>query len=477
MVKSRTYTILKIFSLVTVCLMFLVQATAQNAINGKIPGSWSGPLKVNGVEIRLVLNISMGTADSLTATLDSPDQGAKGIPTSKVAFRNDSLRVEVKSIRGIYTGRFNPEFTTLTGLWKQGAYSLPLVLTHSAETFKLNRPQEPVPPLPYLEEEVSFRNVKAGIELAGTLTMPSTGGPFPAVVLITGSGPQNRNEELMGHKPFLVIADWLTRQGIAVLRYDDRGIGRSGGTFSGSTTFDFADDAEAGFDFLRQHKNIDTSRCGFIGHSEGGLIAPLIASRRTDVKYIILLAGPGLSGDEIILMQTDLISRAEGMTDKQILPSLRLTKDIFSVLRKTSDDQKAEVKITKLMKDYNLKYGGDSVPDTSASASIATQVKTMISPWFRTFIRFNPTDYLSKVKCPVLAMNGELDLQVPPKENLQAIERALVFGGNATYRIEELPGLNHLFQHAIKGSPSEYGKIEETFAPEVLTMISSWINK
>jgi fermentation-respiration switch protein FrsA (DUF1100 family) len=443
----------------------------------KITGSWTGPLKMQGIELRLVFNISAGAYDSLTVTLDSPDQGAKGIATSRVVATNDSLRVEIKSLRGIYTGKFNEDYTTLSGQWKQGGLALPLELKHNAEAFKLNRPQEPEPPYPYNVEEVTFRNEKAGIDLAGTLTIPLTGSNFPAVVLITGSGPQNRDEELMGHKPFLVISDWLTRQGVAVLRYDDRGVGKSGGKFGDATTFDFAGDAEAGFDFLKKYPGIDTTRCGLAGHSEGGLIAPIIAAGRDDIGFIILLAGPGIPGDQIIMLQTELISRAEGVPENDIADDLKLSKDIFSVLRKTADNEKASVKITKLLDGYNRTHGADTMPDTSMRAQTDMQVKTMTSPWFRTFLRINPIDYLSRVKCPVLAMNGELDLQVPAAVNLQAIERALIFGGNSNYRIEGLPGLNHLFQHAEKGSPSEYGKIEETFAPEALTMISGWINK
>jgi uncharacterized protein len=385
--------------------------------------------------------------------------------------------VEVKALRGVFTGRFNQDYTKLTGQWRQAGMVLPLELNHSAEAFRLNRPQEPVPPFPYKTEDVTFRNERSGIEFAGTLTTPSTGTNFPAVLLITGSGPQNRDEELMGHKPFLVLADWLTRQGIAVLRYDDRGVGKSGGTFDGATTFDFADDAEAGFDFLRRVPGINTGRCGLIGHSEGGMIAPVIASCRGDVDFIVLLAGPGLTGEEIVMLQSERISRAEGMAEKDIKADLKLQKEIYNVLKKTTDNEIAGTKITRLLNHYNRAHAADSVSDTSLQMQTAMQVRTMTSNWFRTFLKFNPTEYLERVKCPVLAMNGELDLQVPCTENLEAIERALIFGGNPDGKTEALPGLNHLFQHATTGSPSEYGKIEETFAPAALTMISSWINQ
>jgi fermentation-respiration switch protein FrsA (DUF1100 family) len=355
--------------------------------------------------------------------------------------------------------------------------SFPLILTGHGKRTILNRPQEPKPPFPYLSEEVIFPGHEAGVELAGTLTMPEATGPFPAVILITGSGPQNRDEELLGHKPFLVLADYLTRQGIAVLRYDDRGTAKSTGEFKTATSLDFATDASAALDYLKDRGEIDSTRIGFIGHSEGGLIAPMVASVRPDVAFIILMAGPGITGEQILLLQSELILKAEGTDEQTIRESDKTNREIYSVLKKNSDNAKAGQKIRAVLTGYNKKHSKDENHPEISEAEINNQVETLTSPWFRTFLTLDPEDYLSKVICPLLAINGSLDLQVPPRENLQGIEKALIFGGNSNYMLEELPGLNHLFQTATTGSPTEYGKIDETISPVVLELMRKWIWK
>ena len=339
----------------------------------------------------------------------------------------------------------------------------------------LNRPQEPKPPFPYRSEEVTFKNNAAGIVLAGTLTLPEKDGRYPVAVLITGSGPQNRDEALMGHKPFLVLADWLTRQGIAVLRYDDRGVAKSGGDINPATTFDFATDAEAALEFLKNRKEIDSTKIGFIGHSEGGIIAPIIASRRHDVAFVVLMAGPGITGEQILLLQPALISKAEGQDEKSINANNKLSRDIYSVLKKNHDNAIAEKKLRRLIADSDKKNARDTSYHRLSEQEIKGQIKSLTSPWFRCFLTLNPEEFLSKVTCPLLAIAGSLDLQVPPEEDLHAIEKAMIFAGNSHYRVEEFPGLNHLFQHATTGSPAEYPKIEETISPEVLDMIGKWI--
>ena len=339
----------------------------------------------------------------------------------------------------------------------------------------LNRPQEPKPPYPYRSEEVTFTKIGGGFDLAGTLTIPEKEGRYPVAILITGSGPQDRDEALSGHKPFLVLADYLTRQGIAVLRYDDRGVAKSGGIFKTATSFDFATDAESAIDFLKKRTDIDSLKIGLIGHSEGGIIAPIVASHRGDVAFIILMAGPGLTGEQILLLQSELISKAEKMDEKSIKANEKLSRDLYTVLKKNNDDAKAEQKLRALFAEIDKKNTRDTSYHKLTDAEISIQIKTVTSPWFRCFLTLNPEDYLSQVKCPLLAINGSLDLQVPPKENLQAIEKALIFGGNPRYTIEELPGLNHLFQHATTGSPAEYAKIEETISPSALVLIGNWI--
>ena len=451
---------------------------SQEVISMKnLTGTWSGTLKFQTGQLLLVMNITFNEADSLVVTFDSPDQGAMNIPTSKIQLVNDSLFVFSKIIGGKFEGKINTEISSIPGSWTQGGMSFPLTLRRQEKRIILNRPQEPKPPFPYRLLEVTFPNTDGKFDLAGTLTIPEKDGRYPAAILITGSGPQNRDEELLGHKPFMVLADYLTRQGYAVLRYDDRGVAKSKGEFKNATTFDFAADATSALEFLKKRPEIDSTRIGFIGHSEGGLIAPVVASSRKDVAFVVLMAGPGLNGEQILLLQAALISKAEGEPDKNIKANDKLSKEMYSVLNKNSDNEKAGKKLRILIADFDRKNAKDTSYHAMSEAEINAQVESLTSPWFRCFLTFNPEDYLSKVTCPVLAINGSLDLQVPPKENLQAIEKALIFGGNSTYVVEELPGLNHLFQTATTGSPSEYSKIEETISPAALEVMEMWLEK
>jgi len=444
---------------------------------GKIKGSWSGPMKVGSAELTLVLNITVDEKNNFVVTIDSPDQGVNGIATSTVTITRDSLIVKSKILMGTYLGAFDENFSTLKGNWKQSGMTLPLDLHHSFEKYSVKRPQEPKPPYPYLEREVIVKNENAKIELSGTLTIPEKGGPFPAVILITGSGAQNRNEELMGHKPFLVLADYLTRKGIAVLRCDDRGFGKSTGTFSTATILDFATDVSAAIEFLKTQKEIDTTKIGLAGHSEGGLVAPIVASERKDVAFLVLLAGPGLTGERILLMQAAIINRKAGLNDKELASDNLLRMKIYAAIKKNSDNEKATVKVKALFRSAKKKNPNEKGLSQLDENQIGLFIQQCTTPWFRNFLVLDPIDYLSKIHCPLLALNGSLDVQVPAKENLEAIEKALIFGGNSSYTLEEIPGVNHLFQQAKTGNVDEYSKIEETMSPEVLEKIATWIGK
>ena len=445
----------------------------------RITGIWQGVLKVSGIELRIVFRITPDSSGVLAATMDSPDQGAKGIPTSKVIFQNDSLRIEVPGVGGFYLGKLAAEKSEISGEWQQMGRAMRLDLQRVEKEMELRRPQEPQPPFPYEVEKVQYENAKAGITLAGTLTKPKSGGPFPAVLLISGSGAQDRNEMIFGHKPFLVLADYLTRQGLAVLRVDDRGTGQSTGDFAKATTEDFAGDVEAGIDYLKTRPDIDPARIGLIGHSEGGLIAPMVAARRKDVAFIVLLAGPGLPGKQILLLQTEEILRVMGASEALVKEQLESSKHIFAILKAEPDDSVAAQKIRA----YATKRRAAMPPELKAeaekfgdsAANIDSQIKKILSPWFRFFLSYDPRPALEQVQCPVLALIGEKDLQVPAEENLPAIRKALKAGGNPHFVVKEMPGLNHLFQTAETGAPSEYGKIEETFAPKALQEIAEWI--
>jgi len=440
-----------------------------------LEGTWQGKLKISAIELRIVFNVSKDSEGKLSATLDSPDQGAYGIAVDEVIVNEDSVKFVVNAVKGYYDGIMIADSIKIEGSWHQGGMTLSLSLVKNGVVEKINRPQEPKEPYPYKSEEVRFVNNEAGDTLAGTLTLPDEDGPFTSVILVTGSGAQNRNEELLGYKPFLVLADYLTRNGIAVLRYDDRGVAESTGDFPSATSEDFAGDALAAVEFLKGRNDID--KIGIAGHSEGGLIAPMVAVESDDVDFIVLMAGTGLRGDSILILQTGLIMRANGVDEKLVDRDLSVYRKIYNEMlsNKTNDDLKQS--ITDIIKKAYSDLSEEERKELGdLDKYIENTLKQLISRWFRNFIQYDPYPTLTKVKCPVLAINGEKDLQVPPKENLSAIENALKEGGNKDYKIVEMPGLNHLFQTCETGSPSEYSKIEETFSPDAMKVIADWIN-
>jgi uncharacterized protein len=439
--------------------------STEKAIPTDIDGAWMGTLDAGGTKLRLVFHI-FNTNDGLKATLDSIDQGAMGMTSTLVKRDGSSLRIELKQLDGAFDGKLSVDKVTIEGTWTQRGKALPLVLTRTKDgaTYEMKRPQNPVRPLPYREEEVSYKNETQGDTLAGTLTIPEGKGPFTAVLLITGSGPQDRDESLLGHKPFLVLSDWLTRHGIEVLRVDDRGFGKSTGVFATGTTADFATDVEAGVAFLKTRPEVNARKIGLIGHSEGGVIAPMVAARNSDVAFIVMLAGTGVPGDQILVAQRKLISIAGGMDPAEAEKEAAEERGMLALVEKEKGNADLE-------KDLRAKMEAAEVP----AAEIGAQVKTLTSPWFEYFLTYDPAVALRKVKCPVLVMNGEKDLQVPPALNLPVIRKALQEGGNTEFTIVEMPGLNHLFQTAKTGSPTEYAGIEETMSPTALEKISGWI--
>lgn len=460
--------------LVLVLLSLLISPVQAAPQAAAIDGDWIGTLAAGGANLRLAFHITRDPAGQLAATMDSLDQGAMGLKIETVNVTGDVVRFEVKAPPAAFEGKFSADRSQIEGAWMQGGASLPLVLKRgTAERPK--RPQEPARPYPYIDEEVTYRNKAAGITLAGTLTLPRATSPAPAVILITGSGAEDRDETVFGHKPFLILGDHLTRNGIAVLRVDDRGVGGSSGKTSEGTSDDFAGDAQAGLDYLKTRKEIDPKRIGLIGHSEGGLIAPIVATRSSDVAFIVLMAGPGLPGDEILYLQGAAIAKAGGATDAQISANRGLQEQIFRVVKEEQDPAAASAKLRQL-RDLIL----SGVPEgqkAAASGMLDSQMAAVSTPWFRYFLSYDPRPTLSKVKCPTLAIIGERDLQVPYERNLEAIGAALKAGGNTSVTLMQLSGLNHLFQNATTGSPSEYTRIEETMSPAALNAITEWIQK
>ena len=460
---------MKTISILIITLLISITATAQDII-----GKWNGVLKVQGTQLRLVFNVTK-SENGLTSTMDSPDQGANGIPVTKTTFENSKIKFEVANARIEYDGELNGD--EITGTFKQGGQVFPMNLSRKAiEKEVVKRPQEPSKPYSYYSEDVTFQNPKANISLAGTLTLPEKEGVFPVVVLITGSGPQNRDEELVGHKPFLVISDYLTKNGIAVLRYDDRGVGQSKGDFKTATTTDFATDVESAITYLKTRKEINKKQIGLVGHSEGGLIAPMVASKSKDVSFIVLLAGTGIQGDKLLLLQQELIAKANGASESDIKKSVQANANLFKMVLQSNDNQKLKADLTNKINEIVKNDNSSEIPKgMTKDQYIALQVDQITSPWMEYFMKYNPVPALEKVKCAVLAVNGEKDLQVPPKENLTAIKNALTKGGNKNVTTIEFPNLNHLFQECKTGSPNEYASIEQTFSPRALAEITQWI--
>jgi pimeloyl-ACP methyl ester carboxylesterase len=428
------------------------------------------------LSLRLVFHIGKAADGTLTAKLDSPDQGARGLKVSSVSLDKTTMVLEMKDLLGKYEGKLNAEGTEAKGTWTQAGMSLPLNMRKTDKATELRRPQTPKGPFPYKVLEVNYLNKPGEVTLAGTLTEPEGTGPFPAVILISGSGAQDRDETLFEHKPFLVLADALSRRGVAVLRLDDRGVGGSTGNTAKSTSHEFAGDVLAGISFLKQRPEIDSKRMGLMGHSEGGIIAPMVASRTDDVAFIVLLAGTGLPGEDILYLQGQAILKAMGAKENDQKNQLEVQKRLFQIIKTEKDDKKAEAKMKEAIKTFKESLSESERKElANVDAIIAGQLKMIQTPWFRYFLTYDPRPTLAKVRCPVLALIGEKDLQVPPKENLSQIESTLKAAGNSRVTVKQLPGLNHLFQTCKTGSPAEYAQIEETIAPDALAVITDWI--
>ena len=456
-----------------ICLIALLLATLATAQD--IAGKWHGSLSIGGTDLPLVFNISKA-ATGYTATMDSPSQNATGIPVQTVTFEGTSLTLAIPAGGIEYKGTLTDGI--VKGSFTQNGNTFPLHLTRdAAKKIKATRQQEPAKPYPYHTEDVTIPGV-SGVTLAGTLTLPKKDGSFPAVILVNGSGPQNRDSEILGHKPFLVLADYLTKSGIAVLRYDDRGIAGSTGDFGTATTNDFATDAEAAFNYLKSRKEINKNKIGIIGHSEGGAIAPIVAARNKDVAFIVMMAGPGIAGDEQMLLQNYLLGKANGMPEEELSKLGAINRKIYNVIKEESTTDAMKPRLSEIFnKDMRPLFISNGLPAAEVDQYISAQVNELASPWYSNFIKYDPAPALEAVKCPILALNGDKDLQVAPMANLEGIKRAAEKSGNKKVTIKHYPGLNHLLQESATGSPAEYGSIEQTLSPAVMADIQAWIAK
>jgi pimeloyl-ACP methyl ester carboxylesterase len=425
--------------------------------------------------LRLVIKIRE-EAGALTGTLDSIDQGARDLPIETIRLEQARLTLELRSVGGRYEGDLAESGDEIAGTWSQGGGRLPLTLKRDANVPVVNRPQEPARPLPYREEHVVYHSAP-GVRLAATLTLPVGNGPFPAVVLITGSGPQDRDESLAGHRPFYVLADALTRRGFAVLRADDRGVGQSTGDFWAVTSSeDFATDALAGVRFLAAREDIDRGAIGLVGHSEGGLVAPLAAARDAPearaLRFLVLLAGPGVPLGDVLVEQGRLILAARGVPASYVDADTQMLRRLIEIA-KTEDGERAATTMRTELAAYIA-----TLPEPARApmaAQLEQQVQQMNSPWMRWMLAYDPLPAIRSLDIPVLAVFGSRDLQVPPAQSKPPLESAVREAGHPASRVVELPGLNNLFQAAPTGAPSEYATIEETISSAALDLIGGWL--
>lgn len=443
-------------------------------------GWWSGAISTPAGSLTIAIRLQRGDAGVWSGVIDIPQQGAKAVPLGDVAVADRSVAFRIMGAPGNPAIRLTASVDgqRLAGSLTQGGATLPVSLTRGvakAAESPRGRPQTPIPPFPYVDEQVVFTNERAAIALAGTLTLPSGTAPFPAVLLITGSGQQDRDQTLFGHKPFAVWADQLTRRGVAVLRVDDRGMGGSASGPASPTSRDFADDVRAAVRFLRTRSDIDPKQVGLLGHSEGAMLASMVAAD-SDAAFVVMLAGPGVPGEQLLYTQAAQLFRGQGVSEAVVAWDRLIREKAFAVLKAeplNAPDSAARDKVLAEVDSLKPPAG-----NPSAGRQLAQALFTQGSqPWFKFFLAYDPRPDLAKVRCPVLAIGGERDLQVTASENLDQIARALRSAGNSDVTTKVMPGLNHLFQTAKTGLPSEYETIEETLAPAVLTLVSDWIVK
>jgi len=453
----------------------VVTMSIVSAFSQDISGDWNGEAKRGEKLITFVFKIEKENS-KYSSTMSVPTFRVSGIKPSTTTFIDGKLLIDGSNVGMNYKGIFNMESQQFEGTYKEGGLEMTLNLKKGAIKIEdLRRPQEPVKPYPYYEEDVVFKNIEAKVSLAGTLTLPNKNEKFPVVILISGSGPQDRDESFMGHKPFLVLADHLTKQGIGVLRFDDRGHGESTGDFGNATTEDFSKDVLSAITYLKTRNDVDIKNIGLIGHSEGGIIAPLVANNSKDVAFMVLLASTGISGTELSVMQSKTLRQ---FPVKDEIAYEKNTRKAIAIV--TSNKSDLEIK-NELTTHYNAFIQpiltSLNVPEKKINLFIESQLKRSLKPWSRYFLQYNPADEIEKLQMPVLSLNGSKDTQVNAKINQEGIRNALIKGGNKDYEIIELENLNHFFQECETGNMDEYRKIEQTFSPTALKEISNWIFK
>ncbi len=461
-------------------LLFATLTLSAGAQN-KFAGIWEGVLNAGGKAITLVFHINEENG-KLSAKMDSPDQGVVGTPASDVIVTGDSVTVVIAAAGIKYGGRLY-EGRTLLGNFMQAGYTFPMNLNRTETPTQLVRPQTPIPPFSYKSENVTYTNADKSIKYGATLTIPEGTGPFPAILLLTGSGPQNRDEEIFGHKPFAVLADYLTKKGYVVLRVDDRGVGQTTGDAQNATTADFVKDAATSFAYLLSRKEADRKRSGLLGHSEGALIAMMLAAENKDVNFIVSMAGPGIRINMLMEEQTAAVMRGNGADSVFVHDYRRLYRKIIDAINASKDSVEVVANIKTGIANWKQTVNQKTIADmgladaASEEQYIQAYVDIFNNKWYNYFLRMNPQEYLTKLSCKVLALNGEKDIQVASGANLAGFQDALAKSKSPAYEVKELKGLNHLFQECNTCIVGEYALLPETISPTALTAISTWLNK
>lgn len=437
----------------------------QNTYSQDISGDWTGELSYAGSSLDLNFLVYKNET-GYVSSLSVPVQGVTDFQSTSTTFVDSLLTVELKPLGIRYQGKWSTE-DTIVGNFVQNGMSLKLNLIRGNS--ELYRPQEPKPPFTYYVENIKFRNQSDGNDFSGTLTLPQKEGKFPVVILISGSGPQDRNSYIMGHKPFLLLAHELTQSGVGVLRFDERGVGESDGDFMEATVEDFVDDVRSAYQFLKERPEVDSKQIGLLGHSLGGVIAPRLATQE-DISFLVLLAAPGVDGHKMMLKQRADFLKLRGLNDTQIEKSNEMFSDTYNyILSSKAEGQQLEAEL--------MAFFTDNYANMMMEKELMAMAEQLSSKELLGILRNKPSTYLSMVTCPVLAIGGSKDFQVASKENLEAIQLELAKGGNTNVDIKEFDGLNHLLQESETGDISEYGIIEQTMSPEVLEYIKSWLGK
>lgn len=450
----------KILYLFLICLHF----SCSNAQS--FDGSWKGEVEVSGQKLLLVFNLEQDSNDRWIGTFESPMQTAQRFPIDAIKVQKDSIWMDVKAIRLFYAGYLDRDKDVMKGVMKQGSFESAMILVRSEnEMSGLSRKQDVFPPYDYLEQQVSFRNPKGNASLAGTLTYPEGGGPFPAVVLVNGSGQQNRDSEVFGHRPFKILADHLSKNGFAVLRYDDRGIGGSKGEVNLATTIDFASDADAAVDFLSKQNTVKLGKIGIVGHSEGALIAEIVAAENDKVDYVALLSGPVIKGDSLLILQSYALGKASGLSESVLNENKISNRRIYDILLRDETPQELSGMLEKELVRQNR--------GNPLTSDMKIKLSPMLIPWFRTFLRIDPAYYLKQLRVPIFASFGGKDVQVPANENIYALQHLRLNTTDVT--IKDYPNLNHLFQQAETGKIEEYFENSESFNEQLMDDLTHWL--